>query len=58
MAFLFLLEILLEKKLSEEEQQEIRTQIEKKYNWDKIAAQTIEVYWKALARRAERKKLY
>ena len=57
------MEVLLEKGLSEKEQQEIRTQIEKKYNpstifrtygagWDKIAKQTIEVYRKALAHRA------
>jgi glycosyltransferase involved in cell wall biosynthesis len=42
------MEVLLEKKLSEEEQQEIRKQIEEKYNWDRIAAQTIKVYEKAL----------
>ena len=47
------MEALLEKGLSEEEQQEIRSQIEKKYNWNKIAAQTIEVYRKALARGVE-----
>ena len=68
------MEVLLEKGLSEEEQREIRKQIEKKYNpstifrtypgticqsyraggagWDKIAEQTIEVYRKALVRRA------
>ena len=46
------MEILLEKKLSEEEQQEIRKQIENKYNWDKIAQQTIQVYKKALVRGA------
>ena len=57
------MEILLEKKLSEEKQQEIRKQIEEKYNpstifrtygagWDKIAEQTIEVYRKALVRGA------
>ena len=46
------MEVLLEKKLSEEEQQEIRKQIGEKYNWDKIAAQTIEVYRKVLARGA------
>ena len=42
------MEVLLEKKLSEEERQEIRKQIEKKYNWDRIAAQTIEVYRKLI----------
>ncbi len=69
------MEVLLEKKLSKEERQEIRKQIEKKYNpstifrtypggmdfvfhraggagWDRIAEQTIEVYRKALGRRA------
>ena len=46
------MEVLLEKKLSEEEQQEMRDQIEEKYNWDRIAQQTIEVYRKALAQRA------
>jgi len=46
------MEVLLEKKLSEEELQEIRTQIEEKYNWEKIAEQTIEVYRKVLAQRA------
>lgn len=40
------IEVLLEKGLSEEKQQEIRKQIEEKYNWDKIAEQTIEVYEK------------
>ena len=40
--------VLLEKELSEEERQEIRRQIEEKYNWDKIAEQTIGVYRKAL----------
>ena len=46
------MEVLLEKKLSEKERQEIHTQIEKKYNWDKIAQQTIQVYKKALVRGA------
>jgi len=41
------IEILLEKELSEEEREEIRRQIEEKYNWLKIAEQTIEVYRKA-----------
>ena len=51
------MEVLLEKGLSEKERQEIRNNIEKKYNpstifrtygagWNKIAAQTIEVYKK------------
>ena len=53
------MEVLLEKELSKEEREEIRNQIEEKYNpstifrtygasWDKIAEQTIEVYRKAL----------
>ena len=46
------MEVLLEKGLSEKEQQEIRTQIEEKYNWDRIAQQTIQVYRKALVQRA------
>ena len=49
------LEILLEKKLSEEEQQEIRKQIEEKYNWDRIAEQTVGVYRKALDHGAQRR---
>ena len=43
------MELLLEKALSEEEGKEIRRQIEKKYNWDRIAEQTIGVYRKALS---------
>jgi glycosyltransferase involved in cell wall biosynthesis len=46
------MKILLEKGLSEEEQREIRKRIEEKYNWDRIAQQTIEVYKKALVRKA------
>ena len=42
------MEALLKKDLTEIERQEIHKQIEEKYNWDKIAAQTIEVYRKAL----------
>ena len=52
------MEVLLEKELSQAERQEIRNQIEEKYNpstifrtygasWDMIAEQTIEVYHKA-----------
>jgi glycosyltransferase involved in cell wall biosynthesis len=41
--------ILLEQELTEEEQQYIRNEIEDKYNWDKIAEQTIEVYRKAIS---------
>ena len=54
---------LLEKGLSEEDQQEIRKQIEEKYNpstifrtygasWEKIAEQTIGVYRNVLGRKA------
>ena len=42
------MEALLEVKLSEREKEEIRSQIKEKYNWDRIAEQTIEVYRKAL----------
>jgi len=38
--------ILLEQELTEEEQQHIRNEIEDKYNWEKIAEETIEVYRK------------
>jgi glycosyltransferase involved in cell wall biosynthesis len=52
------MEVLLEKELSEEQRQEIRKQMEEKYNpstifrtygasWDRIAEQTIGVYEKA-----------
>jgi glycosyltransferase involved in cell wall biosynthesis len=41
------MESLLRKGLSEEEQKKIRGVIENKYNWDRIAKQTIEVYRKA-----------
>ncbi len=49
------MEVLLEKELSEEERQEIRKQIEEKYNWDRIAEQTIAVYKKVVAKRGKRK---
>ena len=42
------MEVFLEKGLSEEERKEIRRQIEEKYNWDRIAEQTIEVYEKVI----------
>ena len=42
------IEVLLEKGLSEKERQKIRKQIEEKYNWDKIAQQTIQVYRKLI----------
>jgi glycosyltransferase involved in cell wall biosynthesis len=42
------MENLLEKGLSEEERHKIQNQIETKYNWEKIADQTIEVYEKII----------
>jgi glycosyltransferase involved in cell wall biosynthesis len=42
------MEVLLGKELSEEERRETRNKIAQKYNWDKIAEQTIAVYHKAL----------
>lgn len=42
------METLLHKEVSEKERNEMRAQIEEKYNWDKIAEQTIEVYKKAI----------
>jgi len=47
------MEVLLEKGLPEEERKEIRKQIEEKYNWDRIAEQTIGVYEKVLDQKAE-----
>ncbi|MCD6486467.1 MAG: glycosyltransferase [Syntrophobacterales bacterium] len=41
--------ILLEQKLTKEEQQYIYLEIENKYNWDKISEETIEVYQKAIS---------
>jgi len=41
--------VLLEKELSKGEREDIRLQIAEKYNWQKIAEQTIEVYRKAIA---------
>ena len=41
------MELFLEKGFSEEEQEKIRNQIEEKYNWDRIAEQTIGAYEKA-----------
>jgi len=38
------MEFFLDKELPDEEKQKMRRQIEEKYNWDKIAEQTIEVY--------------
>ena len=43
------MEVLMDKGLSEIEAQEMRKQITEKYNWDRIAEQTIEVYRKAMA---------
>lgn len=47
------MEVLVEEGLSEEERKEILNQIEEKYNWDRIAEQTIEVYMKVLTQRAK-----
>ncbi|MDP3030024.1 MAG: glycosyltransferase [Deltaproteobacteria bacterium] len=44
------LSLLLEKDWSIDERNKMREQIEEKYNWDKIANQTIEVYRKVLRR--------
>ena len=46
------MKVLLERGLSKEERKEMRYQITEKYNWDRIAEQTIEVYRKAMAQRA------
>jgi glycosyltransferase involved in cell wall biosynthesis len=43
--------VLLENSLSEKERQDIRKQIVEKYNWDKIAEQTIKVYEEVLNKR-------
>ena len=43
------LRFLLEKQLSKNEKQALRRLIAEKYNWNKIADQTIAVYRKALA---------
>lgn len=40
--------LLLEREVSMAEQEQLRKQIEEKYNWDDIAARTISVYRKAL----------
>jgi starch synthase len=45
------MKVLVEKELTEKERREIRCQIEEKYNWDKIAEQTIRVYEEVLNRR-------
>ena len=42
------METFLHKEVSEKERNEMRSQIEEKYNWDKIAEQTIKVYEKAI----------
>ena len=47
------MEVLLEQGLSERERKEIRRQIEEKYNWDRIAEQTIGVYRKVLDQKTE-----
>jgi glycosyltransferase involved in cell wall biosynthesis len=51
------MEVLLGEGLSEEERQEILNQIEEKYNWDRIAEQTIGVFMKVFKQRAESKGL-
>ena len=45
------LQLLFEKGLPEEEMKEYRLQIAEKYNWQKIAEQTVVVYEKALRKR-------
>ena len=45
--------MLLNKDLTEIEKQDLRLRIAEKYNWDRIAEQTIAVYKKALTRSAE-----
>ena len=42
------METLLDKDLTEIQKRDLRLRIEEKYNWLKIAEQTIEVYRKAL----------
>ncbi|MCL6582145.1 MAG: glycosyltransferase family 4 protein [bacterium] len=44
------MEFFLDKELPDEEKQKMRRQIEEKYNWDKIAEQTIEVYQRVVNR--------
>ena len=44
------METFLHKEVSEKERNKMRTQIEEKYNWDKIAEQTIKVYKKTINR--------
>ena len=44
------MEALVEKGLAEKEQQKIRKQVGEKYNWDRIAEQTIKVYEKVLSK--------
>ena len=43
------METLLDKDLTEIQKRELRLRIAEKYNWSKIAEQTIEVYRKALS---------
>jgi len=47
------MEVLLDKDLTEIEKRDLRLQIAEKYNWLKIAEQTIEVYHKALSAKAK-----
>jgi glycosyltransferase involved in cell wall biosynthesis len=51
------MKILLKKGLSEAEREQTHRQMQEKYNWDRIADQTIEVYKKALGHRANRPRL-
>ena len=44
------MEILVDKELTENEKQDMRNLIAEKYNWNKIAEQTLEVYEKALGK--------
>jgi len=47
------MEILLKKGLSKTEREQTRRQMQEKYNWDRIAEQTIEVYRKVLGHRVD-----
>ena len=46
------MEVLLHRGISEEERRAVKTMMEEKYNWDRIAEQTIEVYRKVIKQRA------
>ena len=51
------MEAFLQKELTENEQQDIRDLIDEKYNWDKIADQTIGVYEKVLIKYTNKKNM-